>query len=140
MAYASKQDMIDSFGERTMIMLSDRDEDGEMDEAAITAALEAASSEIDGYLSVRYSTPIVVSPTPQVLQGSAIDIAAYRLASNGLALSEDLRKRYEDRRQLLRDISQEKANLGVPELDQGAGDGAGDFRAPKVSFGISVRI
>lgn len=137
MAYATPADIVALHGQRTLDALADRDDDGEVDTSAVEAALAGASAEIDTYLSMRYPTPLPT--TPPIVKIAAVEIATYRLANNGLGLSEDLRKRYEDMIQRMKDIAAGKANLGIPALDNGAGQGDDDWKVPVAAFGMNSR-
>ena len=69
--------------------MADRDGDGVPDEGAVTAALDSASAEIDGYIAVRYTLPLA-SPPPNLTQ-PCVDIALYRLASSRDVLTDEHR-------------------------------------------------
>ena len=139
MAYASYQDVIDLHSERLVEAIADRDENDAIDMQSVDTALAGASAEIDARLSIRYQTPLV--ETPEIVKMAAVEIAVYRLANNGGSLTDDIRKRYEDFITLMKDIAAGKANLGLPELDNGAGEGPADeFRAPVARFGLVSRV
>ena len=50
MSYATVIDMIEQFGEREVRQLSDRENNGVVDEVTVQAALDRASADIDGYI------------------------------------------------------------------------------------------
>ncbi len=81
MTYATVQDLIDRYGEREMIQLTDIDEP--RTDAVVSAraqrALDDAAAEVDGYLAGLYALPL--SPVPGTLRRVAIDIARYHLGS-----------------------------------------------------------
>lgn len=138
MPYATTDDVIALHGQRFVDDVADRDEDGEVDLSSVQAALVAAEAEINSRLSVRYQTPL--ASTPEIVKIAAVEIAVYRLANNGGALTDDIRKRYEDFIALFKDIAAGKANLGDPDLDQPAEPGDNDWRAPVAQFGTVSRI
>lgn len=109
MPYATQQDMIDAQGEDLIVTISDRDNNGAIDTAAVTKALAAASSEIDSYLANRYVVP-VASPSA-MLANVCIDIAIYRLAARAAALTEEMRLRYTDAIAWLKEVA--KGNVEV---------------------------
>lgn len=122
MAYATKQDIAELYGlEYVSDLLPDDLETEEAKDVAINAALENASSEIDGHLSVRYSLPLGTSP--QVLKRPCIDIAAYILANRQSRLTVTIETRYEQAVELLKRIAMGKAGLGKdePRVDTGNG-------------------
>uniref|UniRef100_UPI003AFB6F64 phage protein Gp36 family protein n=1 Tax=Serratia fonticola TaxID=47917 RepID=UPI003AFB6F64 len=55
MGYATYQDMVDSFGEREVRLLSDRGNLGQPNGLVIEDGLQRADGEIDGYLAGRYT-------------------------------------------------------------------------------------
>ncbi|WP_270682326.1 gp436 family protein [Aeromonas sp. QDB51] len=57
MSYASVSDMVTRFGEAELLRLA-MTPAGELDDAAITVALQDASALIDGYLAGRYPLPL----------------------------------------------------------------------------------
>ncbi|HSH71545.1 MAG TPA: DUF1320 domain-containing protein [Methylophilaceae bacterium] len=111
MTYASQQNMIDRFGEREVIALTDRNNDGAIDVAALTRGLEAADSEINTYLLDRYSLPL--ASTPLVLADKACDITRYLLCGAETVATEDIRDRYKDAIKFLEKVQMGKASLGL---------------------------
>jgi phage gp36-like protein len=111
--YATLANMIDEFGSRELIELTDRGtpRTNEIDLAVLGRALARADAEIDGYAQTRY--PVPLSPVPELVRGLACDIARYRLYD--AVAPETVRTRYEDARALLRDIAAGKVNLGTDE-------------------------
>ena len=77
MAYATLQNLIDSFGETEINQLADRDNDGLIDTALITLVQNKSASLIDSYLGSIYITPIV-NP-PEIIVGIDCDIQRYYL-------------------------------------------------------------
>lgn len=110
MAYATAADLIARFGEDELIQLTDRSGAGVPDAAVVARALEDSGAEIDGYLASRYRLPL---PTvPALLARIACDIARYRLWED--RASDEVRRRYEDARRLLENLSSGKVSLGLP--------------------------
>lgn len=79
MSYATKQHMIDRFGEDHLIQLTDRaaTPTGEIDDTVLQAALDAADQEIDSLVAVRYKVPL--NPVPELIKSYACDIARHKL-------------------------------------------------------------
>lgn len=96
MAYTSKAQIITRWGTDEVILSADRDpQDGAVDEGAVAAACDGASSLIDSYLAkAGYKVP--VNPAPAVLVDYASDIAVYKLSSGPGPYTAEKRKRYED--------------------------------------------
>lgn len=113
MAYATKQDMIDRFGETELAQLTDKDSGQAIDDFVLSRALTDAKGEIDSYLASRYDLPL--SETPGVLVRRACDIARYFLYED--APSDTVRQRYDDAVSWLRKVSEGKADLGLDSSD-----------------------
>jgi phage gp36-like protein len=111
MAYASQLDLENVYGTQLVTRLSDHDNDGVADPPPINDALRAASSIIDGYLSVRYQTPL--DNPPALIRDLAVDIALYRLAYSRLKQTDEMRKRYEDAIAFLRQVAKGEASIGL---------------------------
>lgn len=79
MSYATQQNLVDRFGERELIELTDRSEppQGTVDAGVVAAALAAADSLIDSYVGRRYDLPL--ASVPAQIATVAGDIARYEL-------------------------------------------------------------
>jgi phage gp36-like protein len=75
--YATLADLIDRFGERELVELTDDAQAGSVDEALIARAIGSAESMIDGYLAARHQLPLSV--VPRFLADAACDIARFKL-------------------------------------------------------------
>lgn len=82
MDYATKVDMVSAFGETEMIELTDRADPpaDAIDDTVLSAALAAASAEIDGYVGRVEALPLAVVPAS--LRQLALVIARYRLSTD----------------------------------------------------------
>jgi phage gp36-like protein len=78
-SYASRQGLIDRYGERLLLQVADRADPpaGAIDTDLVDAALADADAVIDGYLAGRYALPLAT--VPPVLVPIAQAIAIYRL-------------------------------------------------------------
>lgn len=90
--YATADQLVEKFGQREAIELSDRDNTGEVDSTVLGDALDDASSEIDAYLAGRYNVPL--NPAPKLLTMLCCDIARYRLCGGEVRMTEEIEKRY----------------------------------------------
>ncbi len=121
MAYCTKQDMLDRFGQDEIIKLTDRDNLGVINDAVLTLAIDDAGAEIDGYLS-KYLLPL--ANVPEVLVRNCCDIARYFLYDD--AAPERVEKRYEAVRLFLTNVAKGAISLGldstgaIPEPNNGA--------------------
>jgi len=111
MTYATPVDLINRFGEKEALALTDRAYTGVVDEAVLADALAWATAEVDGYLSGRYALPL--APVPRILTGYACDIARYQLCgTGGVVVTEEIRARYQDAIKFLRLAAEGKVSLG----------------------------
>ena len=112
MAYASKVDIDQLYGEDLLIRIADYDRDGTPDDDVVTRGLQSADEICNAYLSAQYSVPVL--PTPGVVRTCAIDIAVYKIALGRGGRTDEMRVRYEDALLLLERISTGKVGLGLP--------------------------
>lgn len=117
--YATRQDMIDRFGERELVELTDRHDAplGLIDDAVESQARVRASAEIDTYVRVRYALPLPL--VPERLIDIACDIARYHLYVNGTP--DTVRDRYRDALRALEAIAAGRSLLDLPEASAPAG-------------------
>jgi hypothetical protein len=114
MAYATVKDMVARFSELEVIQLTDRNQDGLIDEDVAAVALADATAEIDAYLG-RFKRPF--TDVPPILKRLCCDIARYRLtAANGVLITDEIRNRYKiDVLDLLRAMAKGEVQLGVDD-------------------------
>lgn len=111
MPYATAQDMVEQFGEREVIALSDREGVGVSDDAIIDRALADADAEIDSYLAGRYTLPLAGAyPT---LKRHACNMARYYLSGSDVTEVEAVRARYKDAIRFLESIRDGKTRLAA---------------------------
>ncbi|MCK9468202.1 MAG: DUF1320 family protein [Porticoccaceae bacterium] len=108
MAYNTKQNMIDRYGEDELIQLTDRVAAGVIDDAVLNQAIADAAAEIDGYLGGRYRLPL--SSTPPILTVYACDIARFRLHDD--IEVPQVERRYQDAIKFLRLAAEGKVQIG----------------------------
>jgi len=109
MSYATKQDMIDRFGEEEILAITDiaNPPAGVIDDDRLTKALDDADAEINSYIATRITTP--VTPVSRQLVNLACAIARYRLSDPA---RDRIRTDYEDARTFLRAVGAGSASLG----------------------------
>ena len=114
MAYATVEDMVARFSELEVIQLTDRNQDGLIDEDVAAVALADATAEIDAYLG-RFKRPF--TDVPPILKRLCCDIARYRLtAANGVLITDEIRNRYKiDVLDLLLAMAKGEVQLGVDD-------------------------
>lgn len=128
MTYATRADIETLYGpdELRLVLNLMRDAELSGDEIArVDAALSETSSQIESYLSVRYTLPLAT--VPQVLRSFAVDMTIYRLALRNGRPRDELRKRYDDAIAFLKSVAKGDANL--PGVSTGTGTGAGGVAA-----------
>jgi phage gp36-like protein len=122
MTYATKQEMIDRFGDLELKQLTDRTGLVDaIDDVVLGKALDDADAEINGYLMGRYVLPL--ASTPKILVGLACDIARFRLFED--RATEHVRTRYDDALKYLRDVARGQISLGLDAAGQPAAEGGG---------------
>lgn len=116
MAYATQADVVTTYGERLLKNVAPLTAGGVVDPDSVTAALDVASSEIDAYLSARYTVPLV-TPTP-FIKKLAINIAMYNMALSLGAQTDEHRRRYEDAIAYLKAAAAGTAGVGDDDTDE----------------------
>lgn len=97
MAYCTKQDLWDRFGEEEITQASDHDSDGIENTEAIDAAIKDAADIINQYLNSRYILPLTC--IPDTLLGLSCNIARYLLHDN--RATETIIARYQEALKML---------------------------------------
>lgn len=116
--YATQTDIENTYGSEALLLVADRDGDGQVDQPVLDEALEAAEATIDSHVQKRYEKPL--SDVPQLLTNIAIDLVMYRLASTADMATEERRKRHEDAMKQLVQISEGKIDLGLASTAKSA--------------------
>ncbi len=130
MTYITKQGLIERFGERELIQLTDRANvpPTTIDDAVVDRAIADASAEINSYLKKRYTVPL--ASVPDVLAKKAADIARYFLHGKSAEKESPVTIAYRDAIAWLRDVAK-----GIVEIDDGGQTppqtGGGSIRAVK---------
>ncbi len=109
MSYATQQDMIDRFGSKELIELTDHSNLGTIDATVLGRALDDASSEIDGYLATSYTLPLTTIPT--VINRLAADMARFYLCGDRVTTAAQAR--YTNAIAFLRAVANGTVTLGV---------------------------
>lgn len=109
--YATQQDIIELYGNDQLLLIADRDNDGEVDADIVARAINDAAAEMNVYIGKKYPPPL--SEIPAVLPRICIDIVMYRLAATADVGTEERRLRYEDAVSLLKKIASGEVSLGI---------------------------
>lgn len=112
MAYATKQDLIDRFGETELVQLTDKVNRpaSVIDDVPVSRALDDAAALIDGYVGKLYRLPL--SALPPVLTKAACDIARYFLHGKAAEKDGAVERAYNAAMKWLKDVAN-----GVVALD-----------------------
>lgn len=131
--YATRQDMIDRFGEPEIRQLTDRRDPpaGAIDDAVLTEALEDADGMLDSYLAGRYTLPL--ADVPKILKRYACDITRFFLWKDNAG--DTVRRAYEDAEKFLKAVAAGTVSLGLDADNQPVAVDAGG-----VSFEESRRV
>lgn len=134
MAYCTKEDMIDRFGEEELVQLTDRSGAGVIDDTVLERAISDASAEIDAYLAGRYSLPLAAAPP--VLCRMCANMARHALYKD--AAPEAVASANDGAVRVLRDIARGAVSLGVAEgAEVRAGGGGAVVESAGRIFGRS---
>ncbi len=117
--YATFQDIIDTFGIQEVIELTNLDDSSltTVNEVQLQKAIDHATGLINSYLQSRYSLPLV--ETPAVLTRLCCDIARYWL--DKYRERQDVRQRYEDALNFLKDLAKGLVSLANNDSPLNAG-------------------
>lgn len=113
MTYATLADLEKRTGPQELVKISDRDRDGAADLDVIDAALGDADNLINGYVAVKYATPL--PSVPAIVQTWAVSIARYILWKNGAP--EHVAADYKEAIAALKDVAR-----GLIALPVGTGE------------------
>jgi phage gp36-like protein len=110
--YCTRQDLIERFGERELVELTDRDGSrGVIVDEILAQAMTDAAGEIDGYFGTRYSVPLAT--VPKAIQRIACDLARYYLYDD--EAPKQVAQRHEDAVRFLRAIARGEVSVGPSE-------------------------
>ena len=133
MAYATLEALIEQYGLEAVLLVADRDQDGDIDPDVVTKALADATAEIDTYVGAKHRLPL--PSVPPLLVRLCCDIALYRLSSEPGSGTEEKRKRFEDALTLLLRIAGGSVSLGLPTPPEQESSGEATFTSQPVRFG-----
>ena len=119
--YATRQDIIDTYGPEALTIAADRDGDGAEDAGVADKALADASELMDSYIGAKYDLPLPTAP--DVLKPVCVDIALYRMSQGAGALTEEIAERHKQAVAWLRDLSRGLVSLGLDDSPPSAGGG-----------------
>jgi len=109
MTYAIRSDITEKYGPDALYPAADQD--GSIDGAKVTQALNAAASIIDSYIGTRHMLPL---PTvPETLKRVCIDIAVYEMSPDADTLTDEITARNKAAIAWLKDVSAGRASLGL---------------------------
>lgn len=134
MSYIVQADLFSKISEKQLIQITDDTHLGIVDTGVVAAVISEAESEIDGFLAVRYATPIA-APVPQLVKTFAVDISIYKLYSRRQRVPESVKDAYNAAMRKLEQISKGIITLGVDpapaESEKGSG---GEVFGPERTF------
>lgn len=130
--YTNKQNMIDAYGERSLIELTDRADEpaNVIDDAILDRAIEEAGYLADSYVGIRYNT--VLARSAPVLREHVQAIAYYKLHRSNYP--DEVRTAYEDSIAFLKGISSGIANLDIEGVQPASAPADARVDGPKRVF------
>jgi len=104
-AYVTQQNLIDRFGEKELIQLTDRTNlpATTIDATVVAAAIGDAEKLADSYMAKRYALPL--NPVPDVLVPVVANIARYNLHSEYAEKDSAVTRNYKDAVAWLKDVA-----------------------------------
>jgi phage gp36-like protein len=135
--YCTKQDLIDRFGERELIQLTDRTNTpvSTVDDVVVNRALGDATSLIDGYVGKVYTLPLAT--VPDILAKLSADVARFYLHGKGVDKDHPVRVAYNDAVAYLVNVAKglvQLVDIGSGETPPAAGGGQVQVIAPAKTF------
>lgn len=123
MTYATLQQLIDRFGEQTLIACTDRGvaAQGEIDIAAVDRALADTDATINSRVGIRYRLPL--DPVPTQVTDLAQAIAIYKL--HVFAPDPKIKDDYLDAMRTLREIADGVAKLDAAGIEPSSSGASG---------------
>ncbi|MEE7478428.1 gp436 family protein [Methylobacterium hispanicum] len=134
MAYATADDIIAIYGEETLTNVATPPRSDTVDEARVQRALDQASSEVDAYLSGRYTVPLPVERVTPFLKQVVVNLAVYAMALSLSAQTDEMRRRYEDAIKFLSAAASGKGGIGIGNEDDDAASPGPDSRVVRTAF------
>lgn len=135
--YAQQSDLENAVGgAERLVQLADWNKDRVADADRITAALVAASGEINNYLAKQRLVPLAL-PYPQSVIDCCARIARYRMAGPRGMQTEDWRKEYDDDVTWLKAIASGEIKLDVDPQPEKASDRIDGFSERPASKDVS---
>lgn len=110
--YVTVDAMIAKFGEDELTELTDTVQPYQegINQIKLNEAIEAANSEIDGYIGTRYALPL--QAVPPFLKSVGCDLAYYHACLGDAVLNERAKLRYDNGIKVLTNIAKGILNLG----------------------------
>jgi len=123
MPYATLQQLVTRFGERTLVQLTDRADapTGAIDEALVAQELANTDAVINGYAGVRYRLPL--DPVPALVTDLALVIAIYKL--HVFAPDPKVKDDYDQALRTLKDISAGNVRLDAAGIEPASSGASG---------------
>jgi phage gp36-like protein len=122
MAYATRSDIQALYEQVLVDRICWQKQSNAVDYSKLDAGLANAATEIDAYLSTRYTVP--VSPTPPVLKQMNVDLGLYYTAPSADKLFDQLQTRVDYWRTMLTNIARGYVGLGIPTSTDDGGSGS----------------
>lgn len=114
MSYASRADVVARYGREKYDLVGDTNDDGAADDDAVDQALDDATDLVKSYLP----DSIPDSAAPPYIRRITVDVAVYFLADTADVLTDEVRRRYEDALDWLKDVASGRADVDATATGQ----------------------
>lgn len=118
MAYATAAQAIEIYGTDYITIACDRNGDGTLDSTAFEKQLEIATRQMNSYVLGRYALPLTTPP--EHFQKVCTDIAVYNSCPSAAELTEQIKDRYKEAIDYLKDIAANRIKLELTTDATGA--------------------
>lgn len=118
--FATLEAMRTKFGEKELIELTDNEApyQGVINLDKLNAAMQAANSEIEGYIAARYALPLQL--VPPFLQSLGCDMARYHACIGAMSDNDPIKTRYDNAIKSLKEVSKGTIALGSAPTGEAA--------------------
>lgn len=116
MAYLTVAQLRTFIGEKELLRVADKDGDRVLDSeelAAVEAAIDSASSDMDSRIGGKYTVPLSDSAVTDIMRRHVARMAVFHLTDNTASVTKDIKARYEEAKAWAKEVKCGDVQLGV---------------------------